>query len=88
MVDLVLFDLWLEHRRYFSNKITRKIIINIYKRYYKVKSVVDFEQYLYELGFDEMIYSPISRYLTNWNYRNEENKLLEKELKIRKGKNE
>lgn len=82
MVDLKTFDLWLKHRRYFKDKLTRQTIIRIYKKDFNSKSsILEFEKHLDGLGFDELIYLPISRYVTNWNFREEENNLLRKELK-------
>lgn len=81
MVNLELFDLWLEKRRYITNKIARKIIILIYKGGLKNKNtILDFEKKLEELGLDEIAYLPISKYIWNWNYRNQENKRIRKEI--------
>ncbi len=81
MVDIKTFDLWLEHRRYLKSIITRKLIINIYKKYLKEGlTVIEFEEHLSDIGFEDSIYEPISKYLINWNYRNKENKLLMEEL--------
>ena len=81
MVDLKIFDLWLEKRRYITNKICRKTIVNIYKKLLNLKlTCKDFEEYLEDLGFEEEVYQPISKYITIWNYRDTENKLLRKEI--------
>lgn len=79
--ELKLFDLFLDSL-YIKKKIDRNKIINIYRKLFKQrKTIIEFEKELEELGWDEITIKNISRYITNWNYREEENKKIWKNKK-------
>ena len=85
MIDLEKFDDFLNYELYLTSKIPRKIIIINYKKFFKQnKSILDFEQHLYNLGFYEITIQNISKYITNWNYRNEMDKKVMKNEKRNK----
>lgn len=71
MIDLEKFDNFLNHELYLKQSISRKIIIMAYKKHYKEhKNITEFENSLLQLGYYEITIENISRYITNWNYRN------------------
>lgn len=74
--ELKLFDLFLESL-YIKKKIDRNKIINIYRKLFKQRqTVIEFEKELEELGWDEITVNNISRYITNWNFRKDENEKI------------
>ena len=65
--ELKLFDMYLD-----SLYIKKKM--DIYRKLFKQqKSITEFEERLEELGWDEITVNNISRYITNWNFRKDEN---------------
>lgn len=78
IVDLELFDKWLDKYLYVRPKYRRKAIINCYKRLYKQdKSILDFENALERMGWCDITINNISKYVMNAEYRNKENKKYE-----------
>ncbi len=74
--ELKLFDLFLDSL-YIKKKIDRNKIINIYRKLFKQrKTIIEFEKELEELGWNEITVSNISRYITNWNFRKDENEKI------------
>lgn len=74
--ELKLFDLFLDSL-YIKKKIDRNKIINIYRKLFKQrKTIIEFEKELEELGWDEITIKNISRYITNWNFRKDENEKI------------
>jgi hypothetical protein len=74
--ELKLFDLFLDSL-YIKKKIDRNKIINIYRKLFKQrKTIIEFEKELEELGWDEITVNNISRYITNWNFRKDENEKI------------
>ena len=74
--ELKLFDLFLGSL-YIKRKIDRNKIINIYRKLFKQrKTIIEFEKELEELGWDEITVNNISRYITNWNFRKDENEKI------------
>lgn len=79
--ELKLFDLFLDSL-YIKKKIDRNKIINIYRKLFKQrKTIIEFEKELEELGWDEITVNNISRYITNWNFRKDENEKIWKNKK-------
>lgn len=79
--ELKLFDLFLDSL-YIKRKIDRNKIINIYRKLFKQrKTIIEFEKELEELGWDEITIINISRYITNWNFRKDENEKIWKNKK-------
>lgn len=71
--ELKLFDMYLDSL-YIKKKMDRNKVINIYRKLFKQqKSITEFEERLEELGWDEITVNNISRYITNWNFRKDEN---------------
>lgn len=71
--NLELFDNFLDSL-YIKKKTDRNKIIAIYKRLYKKgKNILDFENELEKLNWDEITINNITNYVINWNYRNKEN---------------
>lgn len=84
MIDLVKFDNFLNYELWLKTAISRKIIIINYKKYYKErKSVIEFEECLSNLGYYDITIENISRYIMNWNYRQEMDKKVEKHYEKR-----
>lgn len=82
MIDLKKFDDYLNYELWLTSKIMRKIIIMNYKKYFdKNKTILDFEQCLFDLGYYDITINNISRYITNWNHREEMDKKVEKNEK-------
>ena len=74
--ELKLFDLFLDSL-YIKKKIDRNKIINIYRKLFKQrKTIIEFEKELEELVWNEITVSNISRYITNWNFRKDENEKI------------
>lgn len=74
-VDMVEFDKFLDKELYLRPKVKRQVVITNYKRYLKSnKSIKDLEECLYDLNFDEITIGNISKYIINWNYRNQMNR--------------
>lgn len=74
--ELKLFDLFLDSL-YIKRKIDRNKIINIYRKLFKQrKTIIELEKELEELGWDEITVNNISRYITNWNFRKDENEKI------------
>lgn len=81
MIDLKVFDKFLESL-YIKKKIDRNKIINLYKRLLKQKkSIIDFETGLEKLGWEEITIQNITNYVLIWNYRRKEDKKLWKNKK-------
>lgn len=71
-VFLVKFDKYLDKELYLRPKIKRQVVINMYKRYLvQNKNIKELEECLYDLNYDEITIANISKYIINWNYRNE-----------------
>ena len=81
MIDLKVFDKFLESL-YINKKIDRNKIINLYKRLLKQKkSIIDFETGLEKLGWEEITIQNITNYVLIWNFRKKENERLWKNKK-------
>lgn len=74
--NLEKFDTYLDSL-YIKKKTDRNKIIALYKRLFKQKkNILDFEKELEKLGWDEITINNITYYVTNWNYRDKENRKL------------
>lgn len=78
-IDFDLFDKWLDEDLYIRPKKKRTEIISLYKRMVKSNAnVVEFEQELEKLGWDETTTKSISDYLIIWNVKDKANTRLMK----------
>ena len=74
--ELKLFDMYLDSL-YIKRKIDRNRIIGLYKRLFKKKkNLNDFETDLEKLGWDEITIRNITNYVSNWNFRKDENEKI------------
>lgn len=81
MIDLKVFDKFLESL-YIKKKVDRNKIINLYKKLLKQKkSIIDFETGLEKLGWEEITIQNITNYVLIWNYRRKEDEKLWKNKK-------
>lgn len=81
MVDLKVFDNFLESL-YIKKKVDRNKIINLYKKLLKQKkSIIDFETGLEKLGWEEITIQNITNYVLIWNFRKKEDEKLWKNKK-------
>lgn len=75
LIDLDLFDSWLEKERYIYSKFQRKRIIAAYKRMFNnYRNIFDLENELDKMGWDEITYNDIMNYIVFPEYRLRENK--------------
>lgn len=78
IINLDLFDKWLNQEVYIRPKYRRTEIITLYKKMVREgKSIIDFENALDKIGWDEITYEKIGRYVSLTNYRFTENNKLE-----------
>lgn len=78
IIDLCTFDLWLNNELYIKAKYKRNKIISLYKRFLNQNvSIKKLEYELDNLGYDEITYNNISRYILYPEYRYKENKKME-----------
>lgn len=81
MIDLKVFDNFLESL-YIKKKVDRNKIINLYKKLLKQKkSIIDFETGLEKLGWEEITIQNITNYVLIWNYRRREDERIWKNKK-------
>lgn len=81
MIDLKVFDNFLESL-YIKKKVDRNKIINLYKKLLKQKkSIIDFETGLEKLGWEEIKIQNITNYVLIWNYRRREDERIWKNKK-------